>query len=105
MKRAGWTNKLGNLVLAAAFSTAMLSYNPHLAYTQNITTPKTPLEPAAPAQDIPQDTTASEVVTCPEDPPMGQRAMLLDDREIGVVFTENKSSNHFIMRWIIPETG
>ena len=95
MKRAIWIHRLGNLVLAAAFTTGILFYNPHLAYTQNITTPETPLEPAAPAQDIAQDTTAPESATCPEDPPMGQRAKLLDDREIGVVFTENKSSESF----------
>ncbi len=78
-------------MLAAAFSTGMLAYDPRPAYTQDLTIPNTTLQPAVSAQITSQNDPTVEFVTCPEDPPMGQRAKLLDDQEIGIAFYVDKT--------------
>jgi uncharacterized repeat protein (TIGR01451 family) len=90
VKKVNPLYKAGNVVFVLAFSTGMMVYQPQRIQSRKSSVSDKLFQPQALTQTGQQQTDTPETVTCPEDPPMGERAKLLDDQEIGLIFnTEN----------------
>ena len=90
MKGLSSIHRWGNLIMALVFLMGLLGFETHTAYTRESIISGTTIEPADYTQITSQNDPTVEAVTCPEDPPMGERARLLDDQEIGLVYYFNK---------------
>ncbi|MFC2054263.1 hypothetical protein ACFLV7_08200, partial [Chloroflexota bacterium] len=105
MKGLSSIHRWGNLMLALVFLMGLLGFETHTAYTQESISSGTTIEPADSTQITSQNDPSVEAVTCPEDPPMGERARLLDDQEIGLVFYEKELPESFYYAFDNPREG
>ena len=95
MKGLSSIHRWGNLIMALVFLKGMLGFETHTAYTQESISSGTTIEPSASTQIKTQNDPTVEAVTCPEDPPMGERSKLLDDQEIGLIFYQHDVEESF----------
>ena len=97
MKGLSSIHRWGNLIMALVFLMGLLGFETHTAYTQEVITPGITIPPADSTQVKTQNDPTVEAVTCPEDPPMGERARLLDDRKSAWCFTHTITKNRTIL--------
>ena len=97
--------RIGKLLLVFFLLTGFYIQEPTTAHTQGLMTSGEILQEVhlsgAEAEKLNTTATAS----CPTDPPMGQRALLLDDREIGMTFSLHKSNTAFYYSFDNPRDG